>query len=89
MASPPRKAARSLLNSMAGSSSIRRQSSRAVAADRSRRGHVPQRSGGVDFNHEEQRWIRETLVEYFAILREWDLDLRREESEEPRESRRP
>ena len=48
-----------------------------------RRDEVCQTQGSVDSAPDEEKQIRETLAEYFAILREWDLKLRQnnEESE--------
>ena len=36
----------------------------------------------VDDTDEDQRLIRERLVEYFRILREWDLKLKGDQSED-------
>jgi hypothetical protein len=38
---------------------------------------------------EDERQIRETLAQYFAILREWDQRLRQNESENVPEFREP
>jgi hypothetical protein len=44
---------------------------------------------GADRSTEEERDVRETLAEYFAILREWDLKLRENESSGNPDFRQP
>jgi hypothetical protein len=46
--------------------------------DNDRSDRVSSVDPSVDASREEDRQIRETLAEYFAVLREWDLKLRRD-----------
>lgn len=44
---------------------------------------------GVEDSLEDERKSRERLAAYFAILREWDLKLRQDESQDVPEFRQP
>ena len=46
-----------------------------------RRDEVCRTQASVDSTPDDEKQIRETLAEYFAILREWDLKLRQNNEE--------
>jgi hypothetical protein len=61
--------------------SSQRKVTRSLESDR--RDEVCGKQASVESTTDDEKQIRETLAEYFAILREWDLKLRQnnEESE--------
>jgi hypothetical protein len=52
-------------------------------------GEVSTIRSGVEDSAEDERQTRERLAGYFAILREWDLRLTQNESQEASEFRQP
>lgn len=59
--------------------SPQRKATRSHENDRS--DEVCRKQASVDSPPDDEKQIRETLAEYFAILREWDLKLRQNDAE--------
>lgn len=76
---------------MAGSHRRRRLSTEKASRCREsdRQVEVSSVNPSVADTAEDERQIRETLAQYFAILREWDQRLRQNESENVPEFREP